>query len=252
MKKIDDIPRTTSKDIDPELLKLCQKVTAKRAKTVISHILRHGIITNEDLSQIYNYDHPPRAIRDVRENGIPLVTHRVLNEKTQRTMGAYTFDDVSKIKKGRIGGRIAFPKKLKKQLVEKYDSRDAFSRTRLDARYLQIDHRIPYEVAGNEADISNLDEFMLLDSSSQRAKSWSCENCNNFTTLKLVDNCKGCFWAYPENYSHVALKEERRLVVKWQGEEVDKFEKLSKQAERLSLPTQEVAKQIISDHFSSD
>ena len=157
------------------------------------------------------------------------------------------------MKKGRIGGRIAFPKKFKKQLVEKYDSRDAFSRTQLDARYLQIDHRVPYEVAGNEANISNLDEFMLLDSSSQRAKSWSCENCSNFTTTKLVDNCRECFWAYPESYTHVALEQERRLVVKWTGEEeIDNYEKLSTQAERLSISTQEAVKQIIYEHFSNN
>ena len=117
MKTADDIQRTTSSDISPKLLTLCRKVRAKRAKVVIDHILQYGIITSEELSQRYGYDHPPRAIRDVRENGIPLITHRVVSKKTGRRIGAYTFGDVSQIKGGRIGGRKAFSKKFKSDLI---------------------------------------------------------------------------------------------------------------------------------------
>ncbi|MDQ6704147.1 MAG: helix-turn-helix domain-containing protein [Pseudomonadota bacterium] len=77
-----------------EFVELCKSVSAKRARTVIDHILEHGIITNEDLSERYGYDHPPRAIRDVREHGIPLITHRITSPKTGRQIGAYTFDNL--------------------------------------------------------------------------------------------------------------------------------------------------------------
>jgi len=64
-----------SKQDDPtEFLKLLKSVKAKRAKTVIDHILKHGQITTEELKDIYGYNHPPRAIRDVREQGIPVKT----------------------------------------------------------------------------------------------------------------------------------------------------------------------------------
>ena len=36
-------------------------VLAKRAKTVIDHILKHGHITTEELKNLYGYDHPPRC-----------------------------------------------------------------------------------------------------------------------------------------------------------------------------------------------
>lgn len=55
----------------PELLELLKKVTGKRAKTVIEHILQYGQITTQELKNTYGYNHPPRAIRDVREKGIP-------------------------------------------------------------------------------------------------------------------------------------------------------------------------------------
>ena len=116
MANLDKIKRTPRSAIAPILLKLCEAIDAKRARTVIDHILEHGIITNEELNDLYGDDHPPRAIRDVRENGIPLITHSVTSPKTGRRMGAYTFDDVSKIKWGRIGGRKAFSKKFKQEL----------------------------------------------------------------------------------------------------------------------------------------
>lgn len=56
-------------DYPPEFLKLLESVDAKRPRTVIDHILEHGEITTEELKTIYGYNHPPRAIRDVREIG---------------------------------------------------------------------------------------------------------------------------------------------------------------------------------------
>jgi hypothetical protein len=113
-------------------------------------------------------------------------------------MGAYTFHDISKIKAGRVGGRKAFSKKFKQELIELYGSRDIITRQVLDERYLQIDHRIPYEVAGDESGPLDPKKFMLLDASSNRAKSWSCEHCENFLHKHDSAICKKCFWASPE------------------------------------------------------
>ena len=143
MADLDKIKRTPESTLDLALIELCRSVKAKRARTVIDHILENGIITNEELSDMYGYDHPPRAIRDVRENGIPLITHNVTSPKTGRRMGAYTFDDISKIKRGRIGGRKAFSKQFKQELIEIYGARDAFTSEQMHERYLQIDHRVP-------------------------------------------------------------------------------------------------------------
>ena len=65
-------------------------IEAKRPKTVIQHILKHGYVTTEDLEKLYGYQHPPRAARDVRELGIPLVTFRV-KSSDGRSIGAYKF-----------------------------------------------------------------------------------------------------------------------------------------------------------------
>ncbi len=79
-----------SQSIPPEVLKILNSITAKRAKTVIDHILQHGQITTEELKQRYGYDHPPRAVRDVREQGVPLDTFKI-KDSAGKTIGAYRF-----------------------------------------------------------------------------------------------------------------------------------------------------------------
>ena len=239
-----------TENIPAEILALCARVTAKRAKTVVDHIIKYGYITTEDLKVTYGYDHPPRAIRDVREHGIPLETFPAISATTGRKIAAYKFGDPGKIQRGRFGGRIAFSKSFKKTLLEKYDSRSSLSNEKLAPRYLQIDHRIPYEVAGNSADMTNLDEFMLLDGSEQRAKSWSCEHCANFLERRDEAICRTCFWAFPEAFTHVAMKPERRLQLLWQGDDVEQYERLKKAADLVGVSVQKYVKSTLSNSES--
>jgi len=163
-------------------------------------------------------------------------------------MGAYTFDDPSKIKRGRIGGRKAFSKKFREQMLDHYGSRDAITGEKMDGRYLQIDHRIPYEVAGdNNGETGELDpaDFMLLDASSNRAKSWSCEHCENFLKLHDPAMCQTCFWASPEAYEHVAGVPSRRLHISWTGAEVAEYEAIKDAAEAVGLKVSEYIKQLL-------
>jgi len=64
-------------DYSQEFLELLKSVIAKRPKTVIDHILEYGFITTEDLKNKYGYNHPPRAVRDVKEYGIPIEMYRI-------------------------------------------------------------------------------------------------------------------------------------------------------------------------------
>lgn len=230
--------------IDPRILELCDKVTDKRPRTVIDHIIKHGHITTEELKNLYGYDHPPRAARDVRENGIPLETFFPEREDGRR-LGAYRFADPSKIKGGRIGGRKVFSKAFKEQLVKAYGAKDHISGERIEARYLQIDHRIPYEVAGDDS--RDPADYMLIDASNQRAKSWSCEHCQNFLEIHDPGICRRCFWAWPEDYDHVAMEQERRLLITWQGDAVEAFDRLKARAEADGIEVRDLAKRLLSE-----
>jgi hypothetical protein len=219
-------------ELSDDFIRLCQSVTAKRPKAVINHILEYGFITTEELQQTYGYNHPPRAARDVRELGIPLETFRVTGGDG-RKIAAYRFGDINKAKFSRVAGRTGFSKQIKEELIKKYGCKCFIYLEEVSDRELQIDHRVPFEVNG-EPELQ-AENFMLLCGSANRAKSWSCEHCDNWKNLKDKSICLSCYWAYPENYNHIAMQEVRRIDLLWQGEDVDIYERLKQQANAINL-----------------
>lgn len=211
-----------------KFLDFCNSVTAKRPKTVVEHILKYDRITTQELRDIYGYNHPPRAIRDVREHGIPIEMFRVTGSDG-RKIAAYRFGDPDKARFKKLLGRTGFSKKIKETLIEKYGCKCFIYMEEMEERELQIDHRIPFEVGG-DSDQLNPDNFMLLCGSANRAKSWYCEHCENWDKIKDNKICLNCYWAYPENYSHIAMRQIRRVDLIWQGKEIKKYEQLKKEA----------------------
>ncbi|NEU74735.1 HNH endonuclease [Hassallia byssoidea VB512170] len=232
----------SSQQLPDEFIQLCQSVTAKRPKAVIDHILQYGFITTEELKQRYGYNHPPRAARDVREHGIPLETFRVTGTD-QRKIAAYKFGDISKARFSRLSGRTGFSKLLKDELINKYGCKCFIYLEEVDKRELQIDHRVPFEVDG-EPDLEP-ENFMLLCGSANRAKSWSCEHCENWKSIKDKSICLSCYWAYPENYTHIAMRQVRRIDLIWQGDDIENYERLKQQAARLNKEMPQFIKEII-------
>lgn len=207
------------------ILDKLNSITDKRPATVIQHILDNGYITTEELENIYGYKHPPRAIRDVRERGINIETYRV-KSSDGRSIGAYRFGYpvIAEDKVSKVAGRTVLSQVLKKALIEKYGSVCFVYLQPMEERLLQIDHRIPYEIGGEQTE-DDIDCYMLLSPSANRAKSWTCEHCPNWTQ-KDVSFCLNCFWAYPENYTHIAGKEQRRIIVTFTGNEIEDYNRL--------------------------
>jgi hypothetical protein len=141
--------------------KILENLSNKRARIVIEHILQHGFITTEQLEKDYGYNHPPRAARDVREAGIPLETFRIKDSKG-RSIAAYRFGDIENIRRGPLAGRRTFSKKFRDELYIQCSGKCAICNGTFESRYLQVDHRIPYEIAGEfPGDLDSLN-FMLL------------------------------------------------------------------------------------------
>lgn len=240
----------SNKKYPKKFIKLLKSVKAKRPKTVIDHILEHGQITTEELKDIYGYNHPPRAIRDVREQGIPVETFRVTGSDG-RKIAAYKFGDPSDVRATQLSGRTAFSSNLKDKLIEKYGVRCNIYLEPFPVRELQIDHRVPFEIAGDNGELSDeVNEYMLLSASANRAKSWSCENCPNWKS-KDEKFCKTCYWAYPESYSHIAMRDIRRLDLLWSGEEVAEYEILIKEVNGVKEDAPEYVKNVLRDHFKN-
>jgi hypothetical protein len=224
-------------------LDLCASVADKRPKTVIDHILEHGQITTEELKTLYGYDHPPRAARDVREKGIPLETFRVVGANG-RKIAAYRFANLEKTTLRRMAGRTSLSKKIRDELIAAHGSCCFIYQEQMNAGELQIDHRIPYEIAGDVGE-SQCEDFMLLCASANRAKSWSCEHCENWLNLKDVKVRRTCYWAFPEFYQHIALRQIRRLDLMWQGPEVQDYENLRQRADAQGKALPDFVKELL-------
>lgn len=231
-----------SPQLPDEFLQLCRSITAKRPKAVIEHILQHGLITTEELKETYGYNHPPRAARDVRESGIPLETFRVTGSDG-RKIAAYRFGDINKARFTRISGRTGLSKQIKKVLITRHGCKCFIYLEEVNERELQIDHRVPFEVGGEP----NLEpeNFMLLCGSANRAKSWSCEHCNNWNTIKEKSICLSCYWAYPENYEHIAMGQVRRMDLLWEGDDIEIYERLKQRAISIDKELPELVKEMI-------
>ena len=224
-------------------LALCRSVTAKRPKTVIEHILKHGQITTEELKNRYGYNHPPRAARDVKEHGVPIERVTVTGSDG-RKIAANRFGDPAAVKVRRFDGRTGLSKQIKDALIAKYGCRCFIYLEEMPEAALQIDHRVPFEVSG-ESETMAPEEFMLLCGSANRAKSWSCEHCENWRNLKQREICLSCYWAYPEKYTHVAMQQLRRVDLIWQGADTAQYERLKADAATAGMEIPDFVKEVL-------
>jgi hypothetical protein len=241
---VSKIKNKNKEKFSDEFLSKLNAITARRAKTIIDHILQHGFVTTEELKDVYGYDHPPRAARDVRERGIPIVTFKVKG-KNNRSIAAYKFWDMNQIRDG-MKGRKTFSKQFKDKLVKLYDSKCVICSAKFESRYLQIDHCIPFEIVGEAENV-----FMLLCGSCNRVKSWSCEHCPNWDSVKDIATCRSCYWANPAHYSHVSTHLIRRLDLTWNEQEVETYERIQAMAKNTKEPLPDFVKKIIELYVNS-
>lgn len=103
--------------VSKSVRKRLDAIVAKRPRTIIQHLLKFGTITTLELTEQYGYEHPPRAIRDVREYGIPLVRFSV-KDKAGKTIAAYRFGDLKTWSSlpCKSAGRTLLTKALKKDV----------------------------------------------------------------------------------------------------------------------------------------
>jgi hypothetical protein len=128
---------------------LIEKVTNKRARFVLDSILQNGMVTTEEIRKA-GYSHEPRAARDVRELGFPLKTLKV-KHSNGRSIAAYTLD-IEKLQNLEMAGRRALSKKERQRIIDDAGGVCQICSSTLN---LQVDHRIPYQVAGESMGIGD-------------------------------------------------------------------------------------------------
>lgn len=233
-------------ELPKDFLEVLNGVKNKRARFVIDTILEKGFCSTEDLKN-GGYEHAPRAARDVRELGIPLITGRI-EDSNGKSIAAYSFGDWEEAKEknmlAKSGGRTQLTAKLKDALIDRYGCRCHLYGEEYEKRLLQPDHRIPYEIGGDPEDMMDTDRFMLLSPSANRDKSWACEHCPNWEN-KDPEFCKSCYYAYPESYSHIAGKEEKRIDLVFKNDDVGLYDRVDELARETNTTKAEFMKRLI-------
>lgn len=227
-------------EIPNKILKKIEAVTNKRARFVLDRIVENGIVTTEEINQA-GYDHPPRAARDVRELGFPLLTVKA-RHSNGRSIAAYKFPSTIEMATGK-SGRNQIPKKLRVAIIEEAGNRCQICGS---DHNLQVDHRIPYEIAA-ESLSNEKDRWQVLCGSCNRKKSWECEHCENWRKLRKTNICRSCYWAAPESYTHIAMREERRVDLVWSSDDISDYEQIRLRANQEGLNIAEQIKRKLKD-----
>ncbi|WP_432114390.1 hypothetical protein [Streptomyces sp. S1] len=230
----------TDSDYSPAFLAWAAEVQAsKRAQKALEFLLDKGSVTTGDLKAV-GYDHPPRAIRDLKDAGF-VIESAMVNINGKR-MSQYTLIDSMSAD---FAQRKPLPLAFRKQLFKEHDHRCAICGGVFITRMLQADHRIPFHVGG-DPDVFETMDFMPLCGSDNRGKSMSCETCANWEVRDLA-TCKTCYWHNPTDYKHVATVEERRLVMTARGDDVPVIDALMSEAASSGKSAAELALQRLRD-----
>lgn len=165
-----------------------------------------------------------------------------------KRIAAYRFGDWESAKKSnplaKTSGRTQFTEKLKNALIEKYGSRCHLYGEEYPPRLLQLDHRIPFEIGGDPSNMLDTSYFMLLSPSANRDKSRACEHCVNWIE-KNIDMCRTCYYAYPEDYQHIAGETEKKLNLVFNSEDLDLYNQIVEQAKLHHISYQSAVKRMI-------
>jgi hypothetical protein len=223
-----------SQKLPAEFLDRIKSVKNKRARLVLDRIAERGSITTEELAAI-GYNHAPRARMDARDLGFPIKTVRV-KSSTGKSIAAYSFDLTKKLDLCKAG-RVALSKRERERIIQKAGRKCQLCGATHD---LQIDHRVPYEIAGESLDAP--DAYMVLCGSCNRRKSWICEHCDNFTGRRRVQVCHQCYWASPEAHTHVAMQQIRRTEIIWEGQAAATFDDFQRDCKQKGITIAEAIK----------
>jgi hypothetical protein len=66
---------------------------------------------------------------------------------------------------------------------------------------------------------------------------------------KNIAVCKNCYWGNPFNYSHIALKDVRRLDIQWDGTEVADYDDIKEASDNQKIELPNFVKNILKNYI---
>ena len=154
-----------------------------RAKAAADLLMNKGIITKYDFeSTNVPISQAPRAIRDLKDHGIPIKTlERVNVPQSKSKVSQYTFGDVADITVANKYGRMYNPTGMKDRLAKLHGNVCVFCGKELSGKDRELDHKLPVNIFGDLSPVERLnpDNYQLV-----------CRKCNR---LKREATSHGAF-----------------------------------------------------------
>ena len=174
-----------------------------RCNIIRDLILQKGFVTSLEVRE----ERDERAINELEDYGIPLRRRSLTVDGRQTTRYEFDPDKFTRVREG----RYPLSRKEKEALISMYGGKCEFCG---DTDNLQGDHRIHWRIVDNSVfRAEGLSALMLLCPSHNTNKEDVCSKCHN----NDPDVCRGCRWAYPKDYTHVAG--EHYLIEEFRAEE---------------------------------
>ncbi len=222
-----------------EYVELVYPYATKRAKWAIDELLSNGSLTSSEMLE-FGHMHPARVICDVRDQGIPVETTTIFEQG--KRYASYKLGKAKDINRAKFGGRKTIPTCIKHILVARNGMQCQLSKATLQSTDLEVDHRIPFALAGEPKHPKCPSNYMLLSRSMQMKKSKECAGCPNLKKLNSVDNCNECYWASPEHYTHKAMRQEQVTSINWTDKDAISLAKIRELALSHGLSVESLIK----------
>lgn len=68
----------------------------------------------------------------------------------------------------------------------------------------------------------------------------------------MEEHCHTCYWAYPEDYAHIAMRDIRRIDVVWTEGEVEDYERLKRKTIELQQDIPSYVKEIVKKDIDNE
>jgi hypothetical protein len=213
-----------------EFLDLLVSNFSKRGNFVRDTMLTKGSVTRWDMLGA-GYD--PVAVCDLTSLGVTVST-KMISEKGKSSM-EYTLNPQAFI--DRAESRMFMTPKERRRFFRSYGCKCLTCSLTLDPRSLQVDHRIPFILVGNS--LVKLEGYSALKPACPSCNSTRediCRECiKKRGTNHEVLECRTCYWAYPENYTHIAGTHRSLILVASTRDDPSKLEQVREFALSIGL-----------------
>lgn len=175
-----------------------------RAKVAADLLIKKGTITKYDFENTnVPVSQAPRAIRDLKDHGIPIKTlERISVPQAKTKVSQYAFGSVDDIVSTSKYGRMYNPSGMKEKLVRLHGRVCVFCGKKLSGQDMELDHKLPVNIFGDLSSVERLnpDNYQLVCRKCNRLKREATSHGAFDDRKQGMDIVKQNYWYDPVRY----------------------------------------------------